>query len=136
MSTAPVRKGRSVFRLRWFFPAFCVALGVIVLAAMWIGGQPGAGLFSLGVMTALGAVFLLGGRSETIRGLRGDGRDERFAMIDLKATAAAGLVVILTLIIAFLVEVAEGHSGNPYAWLAAIAGLAYTVAIVFLRWRS
>jgi hypothetical protein len=46
-------------------------------------------------MTALGLVFLLGGRSETIRGLRGDGRDERFELIDLKATAFAGLAIII-----------------------------------------
>ena len=66
----------------------------------------------------------------------GDGRTERFAMNDLKATAAAGFVVILAVIIAFLVEVAKGHSGNPYTWLGAIAGLAYTIAIGVLRWRS
>ena len=34
-------------------------------------------------MTAFGALILLGGRSETIRGLRGDGRDERFRKIDI-----------------------------------------------------
>jgi hypothetical protein len=33
---------------------------------------------SLAIMTALAALLLLGGRSETIRGLRGDERDERF----------------------------------------------------------
>ena len=32
-------------------------------------------------------VLLRPGRSETVRGLRGDGRDERFAQIDLQATA-------------------------------------------------
>ncbi len=37
----------------------------------------------------VGLIFLLGGRSETIRGLRGNGRDERFAMLDLKATAVS-----------------------------------------------
>ncbi len=30
--------------------------------------------------------------SGTVRALRGDGRDERFALIDLRATAFAGLV--------------------------------------------
>jgi hypothetical protein len=45
-------------------------------------------------MTAFGALILVGGRSETIRGLRGDGRDERFRQIDIHATAIAGLAVI------------------------------------------
>jgi hypothetical protein len=136
MSTGATSSRRRVGVSRWFMPVFSVALGLIMLAAMWVGGQLSGGLWALGVMTALGGVFAFGGRSETIRGLRGDGRDERFAMIDLKATAAAGFVVVLAVVIAFLVEVAEGHSGNPYTWLGAVAGLAYTIAIGVLRWRS
>jgi hypothetical protein len=42
-------------------------------------------------MTAFGALILFGGRSETVRGLRGDGRDERFRQIDMHATALAGI---------------------------------------------
>jgi hypothetical protein len=136
MSTGPANSRRFVSCSRWYLPAFSFGLGVIMLAALWIGGHPGDGLGALGVMTALGLVFLLGGRSETIRGLRGDGRDERFAMIDLKATATAGFTLILAVIVAFVVELARGHNGNPYAWLGAIAGIAYVIAIAVLRWRS
>jgi putative transcriptional regulator len=83
-----------------------------------------------------GLFFLLvGGRSETIKGLT-TGRDERFAQIDLKATAAAGLALLLTVIVAFLVAIARGHSGSPYGWLAAIGGLAYVLAVAFFRWRG
>jgi hypothetical protein len=81
-------------RSKWFVPVLSVALGIVVLAAQWIGGDPGSGLESLGIMTGFGALILLGGRSETIRGLRGDGRDERFRQIDIHATALAGLAVI------------------------------------------
>jgi hypothetical protein len=77
-----------------------VALGVAMLVAMWIGGNPGLGLQSLGIMSAFGALILLGGRSETIRGLRGDGRDERFRQIDIHATALAGIVVLTAIIVA------------------------------------
>jgi hypothetical protein len=122
-------------RTKWFLPLFSVALGLVLLAAQWIGGNAKSGLGSLAIMTAFGALILLGGRSETIRGLRGDGRDERFRELDIRATAFAGLVVILAIIVAFTVEVARGHSGFPYAWLGAIAGLAYLVAIVVLRLR-
>jgi hypothetical protein len=108
----------------------------VIFAAQWIGGDARSGLVSLAIMTVFGGFVLLGGRSETIRGLRGDGRDERFRQLDLTATAFAGIVVITTIIVAFIIEVARGHDGSPYAWLGAIAGLAYLVAIVVLRLRS
>jgi len=122
-------------RSKWFLPAFSVALGLVLLVAMWIGGSPGGGLYALGVMSAFGALVLLGGRSETIRGLRGDGRDERFRQIDLAATAVAGLAVITAIIVAFVVEVARGNDGAPYSWLGAIAGIAYLAAIAVFRFR-
>ena len=81
-------------------------------------------------------MLLLGGRSETIRGLRGDGRDERFSRIDLHATPAAGLVVISAIIIAFVVELARGNDGAPYAWLGALAGIAYLVAVAVFRFAA
>ena len=126
----------QVTRSKWFLPLFSVALGFVMLAAMWIGGNPSTGLQSLAIMTVFGALILLGGRSETVRGLRGDGRDERFRQIDIHATALAGIVVLTSIIVAFIVEVARGHDGNPYGQLGAIGGLAYLVAIAFMRWRG
>ena len=129
-------RSQAAMRSKWFMPVFCLALGVVVLAASWLGGQLGAGIFSLAVMAGLGLVFLLvTGRSETIRGLT-TGRDERFAQIDLKATAAAGLVLLIAVIVAWLVEIARGHSGSPYYCLAALGGLAYVIAVAFFRWRG
>jgi hypothetical protein len=107
-----------------------------MFVAQWIGGNPLSGLGSLAIMTAFGALLLLGGRSETIRGLRGDGRDERFRQIDIHATAIAGLAVITAIIIAFVVELARGHNGSPYTWLGAIAGLAYLGALIIFRIRG
>ena len=123
-------------RSKWFFPLFCLGLGVVVLLASWLGGQLGAGVYGLVVMAVFGlVVLLLAGRSETIRGLT-IGRDERFAQIDLRATAVAGLAVILAVIVAFLVAIAHGQSGSPYTWLGAIAGLAYLAAVAYFRWRG
>ena len=121
---------------KWFQPLVAVGLGMLFLAAMWIGGDPRTGLFSLAVMVAFGALILFGGRSETVRGLRGDGRDERFKQIDLAATALAGIVLITVIIGAFLVEVARGEDGSPYAALGAVAGIAYLGAIAALRLRG
>jgi hypothetical protein len=111
-------------------------MGVVILVAEWIGGDPVGGVIALAVATAFGGLVLLGGRSETIRGLRGDGRDERFRQIDIHATAISGVVVISAIIIAFIVEVARGHDGSPYTWLGAVAGIAYLVAVAVLRTRG
>jgi hypothetical protein len=123
-------------RSKWFLPLFSLGLGVVVLAVSWAGGSLSSGLISLAVMAGFGLFILLAGRSETIRGLRGDGRDERFAQIDLQATAVAGLVLIVTLIVAWLTQIAQGHSGSPYTWLCAIGGLSYALAVAFFRWRG
>ena len=125
-----------VTRSKWFVPLMSVALGLVVFAAQLIGGSPGSGLISLVIMSGFGLLILLGGRSETIRGLRGDERDERFRMFDIHATALAGLAVILAIIVAFIVELAKGRSGNPYGWLGAIGGVTYLVAIVVFRIRG
>jgi hypothetical protein len=57
-------------------------------------------------------------------------------MIDLRATALSGLVVILAIIGGWLYEIANGRDGNPYTWLGAVAGLAYILAVAILRRRS
>ena len=121
---------------KWFLPLFAVALGLVFFVAQWIGGSPASGLQSLAVMTAFGVLVLLGGRSETIRGLRGDGRDERFRQMDIQATALAGSVLIAAIIIAFVVEIARGQDGAPYSWLGAIGGVAYLIGVAVLRVRG
>jgi hypothetical protein len=90
----------------------------------------------LAILTGFGVLILLGGRSETIRGLRGDGRDERFRQMDIHPSALAGTVVIGAIIIAFIVDVGRGHDGTPYSRLGAIGGLAYVIAAVVLRLRG
>ncbi|MBO0684957.1 MAG: hypothetical protein J2P45_17540 [Candidatus Dormibacteraeota bacterium] len=126
----------DLMRSKWTLPAFSVLMGLVMLGAATVGGQALLGLFMLGVMVVFGLAVLLGGRSETVRGLRGDGRDERFQMLDLRATASTGLVLILAIIAGFLIEIARGQSGEPFTWLGAIAGLAYLASVVYLRLRG
>jgi hypothetical protein len=127
---------RAITRSKWLTPLICLGLGVVVFAVSALGGQFVAGLVSLAVLAAFGlVVLLLTGRSETVRGLT-VGRDERFAQIDLRATAVAGLVVLVTLIVAWLVTTARGQNGHPYDWLLAVSGLSYVLALAFFRWRG
>jgi hypothetical protein len=123
-------------KTKWFLPAFCLLLGLAVFTAQWIGGNAQGGLVSLALLTGFGLLLLVGGRSETVRGFRGDERDERFRMIDVRATAFTGTVVILTLTGAWLVELARGQDGSPYGELMAVGGLTYLAAIGFMRWRG
>ena len=98
--------------------------------------RSGVRAISFAILVAFGILLVVGSRSETVRGMRGDGRDERWAMIDMRATALAGFVVITAVIVGFIVEIAHGHNGNPYTWLGAIAGVAYLAGLLIGRWRS
>jgi hypothetical protein len=102
------------WRSRWWAPLYSLGLGAIVFAAFGLGSP----------------------RSDTLGGLGGTGRDERWAAIDLRASAVAGFVVILALIGAWLYELADGRDGDPYGRLLAVGGIAYIAAIAFLRRRS
>lgn len=127
---------RTLTRTPWFLPLLALALGVACLAAFWIGGKPRDGVYALLVMAGFGLVALLGGRSEMIRGLRGDGRDEYWERMDTHATALAGIVLIGAVIGMCLWEWGHGRDGSPYVQLGAVAGLAYLVALGVLRLRS
>ena len=66
-------------------PAFSLALGAIVFIAFALGGNAGNGAIAAGVFVVVAGVFRFATRSETLQGLGGPGRDERWAMIDVHA---------------------------------------------------
>jgi Na+/H+ antiporter NhaD/arsenite permease-like protein len=126
-----------VYRSAWFTPALSVGLGVMLLIAEWAGGDLTGGIISLAIMTGFAALLvLLSRRSETVEIMRTTQRDERQAMIDLRATALAGLVVILAVIVGFVWEVAHGRDPSPFTQLGALGGVAYLVGLVVARRRS
>ena len=129
-------RSRPFWRSRWWMPLCSLAIGAAMFAAFAIGGELRQGVFGLGVMAAIAALFFFGGRSETLQGLGGPGRDERWAAIDTRATVFAGLVLVSAIVGAWLWEIAHGDDGEPYSQLGALGGLAYVVAVGFLRWRS
>jgi hypothetical protein len=127
---------RNFTRSRWGMPAFCLFIGAVMFGAFAIGDDVGQGVVSFLIIAAVGAVFVFGRRSETLQGLVGPDRDERWAMIDLRATALAGAVTIAFVIGAWLYEVARGEDGSEFALIGAVAGLSYIVAVALLRWRG
>ena len=126
----------ALHKTKWFLPLFSVALGFVFLGALWVGGERRGGFEALAVMSVLAILILAGGRSELIRGLRGDGRDEYWQRIDIHATVLAGNGAIAAIIGMCVWEWAHGRDGTPYAQLGAITGVAYVVAVGVLRWRS
>ena len=126
----------AVHKTKWFLPLFSLSLGLVFLGALWAGGDRGGGFAALGVMAVVGLIFLVGGRSDLIRGLRGDGRDEYWQRIDIHATALAGNAAIASILAMCLWEWAHGRDGSPYVALGAIAGVAYVAGVAFLRWRG
>ena len=81
------------------------------------------------------AIVVLGRRSETVRGIL-DHRDERLASIDLRATAVTAVVMILAVLAGFVVEVARGQDGMPFALIGAVGGVAYLGAVGYFRVRG
>ncbi len=136
MSTDGPHKDAGSGRPRWLTAVLSIVAGLVLLAIRAAGHQLGQGIAALGVMTAFAIVLLAGGeRSETMRALRGDGRDERFAAFNLRAQAFTGRVITLALVVLSLIQVARHHSGGPYTWLTAGAGGAYLAAIAWQRAR-
>ncbi len=117
----------------WAGPAFCLLMGVVYLVAARASGQPALGLMLLIFMVVFTVVLVIVSRySETVRGLLDRG-DERINQIDLRATAAAASALIVAIIGGAVYELARGHSGAPYTWLAVVGGVVYIGAVVVLR---
>ena len=124
-------------RSRCAMPAFSVALGLAFLVAALLGDDPGSGVGGLVVMSAVGLAFLaLSPRSDTVAGLAGPGRDERWAAIDVHATAISGMVLVAVILGAFFYELATGRDGEPWSQLGAVGGITYVLAVLVLRRRS
>lgn len=133
MSTHETNTSRR--SIRWVVPAVSVTIGLGYFAAGWLGDNLEFGFFGLGLMLAVGLAFVLAARrSETVAGLM-DRRDERINGIDLKASMFAGTAVLLSVLIMFVVEIARGQDGSPYFQLGSLGGVAYLIALVYLRFR-
>ena len=136
MSTARQEMSPDRNMRRWAAPLVGLTIGIAYLIAAWVSGNPVLGLEMFAIMLLFtGGMVLAARRSETVKGLL-DGRDERITSIDLKATAFAGGVVLITIIGAFVVEIARGQDGLPFSWLGALGGVSYIGAIIALRMRG
>jgi hypothetical protein len=117
----------------WLMPLVPAALGGVILVAEATDGDLGSGLAWFAILVAIAALLRFGGRFQAVRDARGDGEDERDAMIGSRAMAVAGTTMILVLTGAIVFELARGEDPAPYTFVIAAGGAAYAVALLALR---
>ena len=120
----------------WLIPLVNLALGGTILVARALEDDLAGGLIWLAVFSAVAAIYAIGGRSEAVREALGEVQDERDELINTRALAAAGLVLIVALTGCLLFELARGHDPSPYAQLLAGGGATYAISLLILRRRS
>ncbi len=118
---------------RWLFSLVPVGLGAVILAAEATNGDLAEGLVWFAVLAVLGALLAFGGRFEAVRLARGDGEDERDAMINTRAMAAVGTVLTIVLTGAIVFQLARGDDPSPYTQIMAVGGAAYVASLLVLR---
>lgn len=136
MDVAEMKPARhEMFRGPWL-AIWSLFVGLLVSAATVIGGNLTIGLVTFGLFVAFAAFLYFGSRNETIAGLTYPRRDERWEMINQRAMAFAGTIVVLALIGGWIVELARGNDGSPYWEIFTGGTVAYFAAALWLRSRS
>jgi hypothetical protein len=120
----------------WLVPLVDLALGATILVARALEDDLTGGLIWFAVFAAVAAVYAAGERSEALREALGEVQDERDEMLNTRALAAAGLVLIVALTGCVLFQIARGHDISPYVQLLAGGGATYAVSLLILRRRS
>ena len=126
---------RQFWRSRWWMPASASSSACSSAARSCSAADPWMALWGFGLMAGLGALAFFARRSETIQGLSGPGRDERWAMIDLGARLRRPRPHRARYIGMWLYEIANGRDGNPYGPARALGGVAYIAGVAWGRFR-
>lgn len=121
---------------QWLAPALVASLAVPTFVAFWIGGRPQLGVLWASLNVAFAAVLAFGGRSDTIRLLRGTDDDERALALESRAMSVTLTVVVVALAVLFLAAGIRGESGLVYAVLLLLAEVAHVGALAVLNRRS
>lgn len=115
-----------------------LGFGAAISLAAWVGGQHGLAValavFYL-VCTVASELWAARGRGDVAAILRTSG-DERQRLLDLRATAIAGIVTIVFCLGGAVADLARGGTGNPWVLICGVAGATYAVALEVLRRRG
>lgn len=117
--------------------ALSVVLGLVTGGAAAVSGRVGLGIAFLAIMWAIAGFLLIGSRhSDTIALLGDDTGEERHVHIHQRAALHSLNLLALVIVAAFIVDVARGGDGQPYAMLGFVGGLSYTVFLLVLNRRT
>jgi hypothetical protein len=130
-----MQTARSSSHPRWVVPVGVAAIAGLTLAAFSIGGQPELGLAWGMVSIAFAGLLVAGGRSDTIRMVRGDEDDERTLALEAQAMTASALVLTVALAGLFLAAGIRGESGVTYGVLLILAEVTHIGALAVLNRR-
>jgi len=120
----------------WVVPTLVAAVAIPTFLAFWAGGRPQLGALWAGVSIAFGLVLLVGGRSDTIRILRGAEDDERALELESRAMTFTALVLNVALVGLFLAAGIRGENGLVYGALLLLAEATHLVALAVLNRKS
>jgi hypothetical protein len=113
-----------------------LVLVAAVFAAFAIGADLGEAFLNAGILLAFVLVVHFGRmRSPTLETMGGIG-DERTQQLYLRATSFTGTVLILTIVVWWLVSIAQGDPSQPIGILAAIGGAVFIASAFVLQRRS
>jgi hypothetical protein len=132
-ATVPAAPMIDWWRSRWFAALVPVGLGGVILAAEATAGKLGSGLVWFGVLALAGVLLVFGGRFDSVREALGETEDERDALINTRAMAAAGAIMVVVLTGCIVFELARGDNPSPYTQIVAVGGATYAVSLLVLR---
>jgi hypothetical protein len=120
----------------WLTPVLVASVAVPTFVAFWVGGRPQLGAVWAAVSVACGLIIAVGGRSDTIRMLRGTEDDERTLLLEYQATTVTAVVLAVALAGLFLAAGARGESGLVYGLLLLLAEATHLISLAVLNRRS
>jgi hypothetical protein len=128
-----MQTARSSSHPRWLVPLGVAGVAVLTFVAFWIGGHPDLGAAWAAVSIVFALLLLLGGRSDTVRLVRGDEDDERTLALELQATTITAVVLVVALAGLFLAAGLRGESGVTFAALLFLAEVTHIAALAVLN---
>ena len=127
--TAAVQRHR-----RWAGSVLLLLFGVGVFVASLFARHVDDGVWALGVSVVFAGLLAVGGRSELIRGVRGDG-DEREVHIQSVTNMLVLNVIALVAVVGAVVEQARGVHWGPWTLACVFGGLLYAAVYLVVRGR-
>lgn len=112
---------------RWVVPVFAVLVGGALAAVLTLRDQANTGLVTWAVLAGYGAHLGYRRNEPSLPTSEAFGSGHR-ARSHLRAAALTGDILVVAIVAALVVQALRGAAIEPFSWLAALAGVTYTLA--------